>query len=206
MEAQRRISGESIGAEVVNPHFYSLEVCGMLPSSIASPAQVHVVRDWQAAHGLTSDGVIGPATADAMHLDALARGVKVPFVDEEFLQGAPLPADLLPALRQTIRMACVLRRDVFGGVPCEVLTGGGFRLRTKPRVAGQAKDSLHYQMRAADLRPTVKGAGTPVEQWRSLTGAAMADGRLVPGGWNVYTDKDEPFQHTDWRGYVQNGW
>ena len=182
----------------MNPHFYSLEVCGMLPSSISSPAQTHVIRDWQEARGLVADGVVGPQTADAMHLDALARGVKLPFTAQEFLQGATLPAGWEDRLRRTIRMACVIRKDVFGGVPTEVLSGGGFRLESGGN--GQATKSQHLYMRAADLRPAKDGTGTPIADWYAKIDAMQADGRLEVGGCKVYRDQARPFAHIDWRG------
>jgi hypothetical protein len=191
----------------VNPHYYSLHVCNMVPSSITGPDAKNAIADWQTAHGLVADGVIGPATADAMHLDALAKGGYVlHFSNAEILQGLALPEGWEPRLRRLLRFAEVRRQDVFGGVPCEILAGGGFRDAAKPRVAGQAKKSLHYEMMALDMRPTALGAGVPVADWRARTLAMMQDGRLTHGGFNTYTDHAKPFQHADFRGSIVNGW
>ena len=183
---------------MMNPHYYSLSICGLLPTSIVTSESKSVIADWQDAHGLVADGAIGPATADAMHLDALARGVVLPFSDAEFLQGAPLPAGWGDRLRRTIRMACVVRRDVFGGVPTEVLSGGGFRLESGGN--GQATKSQHLYLRAADLRPAKDGTGTPIADWYAKIDAMQADGRLEVGGCKVYRDQARPFAHVDWRG------
>jgi peptidoglycan hydrolase-like protein with peptidoglycan-binding domain len=187
----------------VNSHYYSLRACGMVPSSITGPDAANAIADWQEAHGLVADGVIGPATADAMHLDAEARGaVTWHFSDAELLQGATLPAGWGDRLRRTKRMAEVLRRDAFGGVPVEVLGGGGFRLPGTSDGKGQARKSQHLEMRAVDLRPVQPGTGTPVADWFARINQMQTDGRLAPGGCKVYANEAKPFVHTDWRGYI----
>ena len=200
----------------MNPHFYSLEVCGMLPSSISSPAQINVIADWQRVHGLAVDGVIGPQTADAMHLDALARNVKLHFTNAEYLPKSWVPPRVCwPNIRRTLRACEVRRKDIFGGVACSIISG--LRDPTKPRKPGQAKHSQHYPFepdgttplcRAADMAPTARGTGTPPSQWRALTLAAMQEGRLEKGGFNTYTDQPGigDFQHGDWRGHIVDGW
>lgn len=182
----------------------------MLPSSIANGLGPNAVADWQAAHGLTPDGEIGPKTADAMHVEAEARGVKLHFDAAEIMQGNAVPKGWEPRLRRTLRMCEVRRRDVFGGVPCVVCTAGGFRKPNQHRAPGQADKSQHKELTAADLKPVVPGTGTPAKDWAARTLAMMQDGRLEPGGFHVYhanglNDKGEvaePFCHTDWRGYI----
>ena len=189
----------------MNPHWYSLKVCGFLPSSIeqAGPDARNVIADWQKAHGLQPDGEIGPKTADAMHFDALARGCKIPFTESEYLQGNAMPSEYAPNLRATMRMSCVLRQDVFGGVPVKICGDGGFRPADHDDKPGQANYSQHKLAKAADHKPVVKGSGTDPRTWYAKIREMMADGRLVQGGCKVYNlDSDEgPFAHCDWRGY-----
>lgn len=200
---------------MINPHRYALEVCGMLPSSIANGLGPNAIADWQAAHGLTPDGEIGPKTADAMHLDALARGVKLHFTEADYLGAFKVPAGCMPNVRRTLRQCEVRRLLVFGGVPC--LIHCGVRDPSNPRIPGQAKHSQHYPFeadgttpgcKAADMIPAVRGTGTPWQDWRPRTLVAMQDGRLEPGGFNTYTDQPQSgeFQHGDWRGQIVNGW
>lgn len=200
----------------MNPHYYGLQVCGFLPSSITGPDATNAISDWQAAHGLVADGVIGPGTAEAMHLDAEARGLKVPHFDySDYAKGLTIPANCLPNVRRVLRMCEVRRLVVFGGVPCNI--NAGARDREKPRSGGQAKNSYHYitdtdgktpRCMAADMTPVKRGTGTPPKEWDRLTKEAMLDGRLSPGGFQTYFDQPSSgeFQHCDYRGHIVDGW
>lgn len=200
---------------MTNPHFYALQVCGLLPPGITSADDKAPIAKWQEAHGLVADGSIGPATADAMHLAASPNGSTLHFTLDEYRDGLTIPAACLPNARRTLRQCEVRRLVVFGGVPCVIVCG--LRDPSKPRTSGQAKHSQHYPFaedgktplcRAADMSPATRGTGTPYAQWRELTLEAMKDGRLEPGGFNVYTDQavHGEFIHTDWRGYIVDGW
>ena len=201
---------------MTNPHFYSLQVCGFLPSSIMGQDSTNAIADWQAARGLVADGIIGAKTAEAMHLDAEARGLKVPHFDyADYAEGLTIPSQCLPNVRRILRMCEVRRLIVFGDVPC--LINAGARDREKPRSGGQAKNSYHYitdedgqtpRCMAADMTPAVRGTGTPPRDWDRLTKEAMLDGRLEPGGFQTYFDqpKSGEFQHGDFRGYIVDGW
>lgn len=194
----------------MNPHYYGLLVCGFLPSSITSPDASNAIRDWQDAHGLVADGVIGPATADAMHVWHSPSGDTPHFKVADYIKGQTVPEKCMANVRRTLRMCEVRRLVVFGGVPCNI--NAGARDRDKPRSGGQAKNSYHYvfdtdgttpRCMAADMLPAVRGTGTPPKDWDRLVKAAMADGRLSPGGHKTYTDqpKSGEFAHCDWRGF-----
>lgn len=201
---------------MTNPHFYSLQVCGFLPTSITSHDAANAIRDWQEAHGLVADGVCGPATADAMHLDAEARGLRVPhFTVADYAKGLTIPPQCMANVRRVLRMCEVRRLIVFGGVPCNI--NAGARDRGKPRSGGQAKNSYHYitdtdgktpRCMAADMTPAVRGSGTDPAGWDAMTKQAMAEGRLSPGGYKTYFDQPASgeFQHCDFRGFIVTGW
>lgn len=201
---------------MMNPHYYGLQVCGFLPTSISGPDAKNTIADWQDAHGLVADGVIGPQTADAMHLDAEARGLRVPhFTVADYAKGLTIPANCMPNVRRVLRMCEVRRLVVFGGVPCNI--NAGARDRGKPRSGGQAKNSYHYitdtdgktpRCMAADMTPAVRGTGTDPKDWDRLTKESMLDGRLSPGGFETYFDQPASgeFQHCDFRGSIVDGW
>ena len=200
----------------MNPHFYGLQVCGLLPTSISSSYAANTIRDWQDQHGLVADGFIGPATAEAMHLDAEARGLRVPHFDyADYAKGLKIPPQCMSNVRRILRMCEVRRLVVFGGVPCNI--NAGARDRERPRNGGQAKNSYHYitdtdgktpRCMAADMTPVKRGTGTDPKEWDRLTKEAMLDGRLSLGGFQTYFDQPASgeFQHADSRGTIVDGW
>lgn len=189
---------------MINTLVYELQACGMLPATIGGEGAANAIADWQAAHGLQADGVIGPKTADEMHVQWLAAGpaglITPHFKLAEFLDaGKKCPPEYAANLRRTARVAEVLRRDLFGNVACEVVSG--YR-SPEVNVASKGKPhSLHMEAVAVDLRP-VSFAGQDPWTWRAKINEFVAAGKLPVGGNHVYLGHEHPFVHCDHRGYV----
>ena len=195
-----------------DPLAYGLQVCGMLPSSIANlppskQGEGKMVADWQAAHGLAPDGKLGPGTADAMHFYAIAA-LPPPKVTPHFKAGelysgtardtAP-PDAMLPDWRRMARNAEVLRLDLFGGVACEVVAG--YRTQKFNELCGGEKNSYHLRAMAVDIRPAVDGSAGDPRHWQECVDDLIAAGKLEQGGVHCYLEKARPFVHYDFRGF-----